>query len=469
MISLRPYQEDLIMKTRLSLARSKHTLIILPTGGGKTILAAFMALGASLKDRRIMFTCHRDFLLDQTSEAFSNLNIPHSFVAPGRPYNTFDNVIIASVDTLKRRYKKIQTPDILIVDEAIHAAAAGWSKIIKHYQNEGCMTIGLCACSERSSGEGLGQWFKEIVIGPSMEWLIENGYLSKYKIFAPQKQDLSKIKVRSGEYAIEEISDLMNKPSITGCAIDEYKKIASGKQGVAFCCSIEHSRAVCAAFNQSGFSAVHIGADTKKPERKKMLQDFRNGKIKILTAVDIFSEGFDLPAVEYAALLRPTKSLNIFLQQIGRVLRAHPGKEFAYISDHANNVHTFGLPDEVREWTLEDRKKKKRGDVEKSVKVMQCEKCYHCAKPFTVCPNCGHEREIQGREVEQISGNLVELKKAEIEAIRRMKKKELVAAKTYDELVALGTARQYKYPVKWAEHIMRGRSQWKTKQPSSKK
>ena len=441
MITLRPYQTDLIAGIRSSLSRSRHTLCVLPTGGGKTLLAAFMALGAANKEKRIMFTCHRDFLLEQTAATFKSIGIPYTFLAAGYDYNPFCPVVIASIDTLKRRLDKIQPPDILIVDEAIHAAAAGWAKVIEHYQAKGCLTVGLCACPQRQSGQGLGKWFKEIVEGPSMAWLIENGFLSKYKIFAPSRPDLKGVHSIGGEYVNSELAERMNKPSITGNAIAEYKKIAHGKQGVAFCCSIEHSKDVCAAFIAAGISAVHIGSDTDKGDRKRLLASFRRGEIKILTAVDIFSEGFDLPTVEYGALLRPTRSLNIYLQQIGRILRASPGKEYAYIADHADNCRTFGMPDEVRDWTLSDREKGSRMDGEKTIPVRQCTQCYFCHKPAPICPNCRFEYPIQSREIDEIDGELSEV---QVAIQKREARMEVGKARTLDDLRRIAAERNYK-------------------------
>lgn len=441
MIALRPFQEILMDKIRAALKRSRHILLVLSTGGGKTVLAAFMTLGSSIKGKRVMFTCHRDFLLDQTAEAFDSVGIKYTFIAAGRKYDPKCNVVIASIDTLKRRYETIEPPDVLIIDEALHVPAAGWSKVVEHYQSSGCLTIGLCACPQRASGEGLGKWFKEIVEGPPMTWLIENGYLSKYKIFAPSKPDLVGLHKRAGEYITEEITDRMNKPSITGNAIAEYKKIADGKQGVAFCCSIKHSQAVCQAFNDEGIIAVHIGSDTHKEVRQKMLKAFIDGRVKILTSVDIFSEGFNLPVVQYGALLRPTMSLNIYLQQLGRILRAHPDKDYAYIADHANNVATFGMPDEIREWTLSDREKNKRdSEGEKSLPVRQCSVCFFVHKPAPVCPNCGNAYPVQAREITEIDG---ELKEIEIQQQKKEARMEVGKAKTMADLQRIAKERGY--------------------------
>lgn len=440
MITLRPYQSDLITATRSALARSRHVIIVLSTGGGKTAISSHIAQGASEKGKRIMFCCHRDFLLDQTAMAFNDVGLNYTFVAAGREYNPFSSVVIASIDTLKRRLDKVRAPDILIVDEVVHAAAAGWSKVIEHYQSHGCFTIGLTACPERLSGQGLHPWFKEIVQGPPMKWLIENGYLSPYKLFAPSSPDLSGMHTRGGDYVSGEIEYAMNKPSITGCAIGEYKKIAPGKQGVAFCCSIAHSHAVRDGFIDAGFSAVHIGSDTSRDDRREMLRDFRAGKINLMTSVDIFSEGFDLPSVEYGAMLRPTKSLSIFMQQSGRLLRSSPGKKFAFIADHAANCRTHGLPCDERTWTLEDRDKKKCIGGERTITLKQCESCYRVHRPAPSCPDCGTVYSVQSRQIKELEGELSEV---QIEQKKKADRMEVGAAKTMEDLRRIQADRGY--------------------------
>lgn len=447
MIEFRQYQSDIYQRLRTSVSIYKHSALVIPTGGGKTQIGAMMADAARKKGKKIMFTCHRDFLLDQTAEAFGNLEIPYTFIAAGRPYNPYANVIIASIDTLKRRLDKIPRPDVLIVDECVHAAAAGWVKVIEHYQAQGCYTVGLTACPERLSGQGLGKWFKDMVIGPTTAELIEQGYLSKYKAFNPSRPDLSGVHSRAGDYVQAEINQRMDKPSITGDAVKEYTKIANGAQGLMFCCSIQHSQNVADAFRAAGFSAAHIGADTDRFTRASMLRDYRNGQLKILTSVDIFNEGFNVPAASYAGLLRPTRSLSIFLQQCGRVLRAEAGKEYAFIADHANNIlHKngephHGFPDDPREWTLEDREKKSREQGEKTIAVRSCPECFFTFRPAPVCPACKFELPIAYREVEQVDGELAEINK---EAIAKARRQQQAAARTIDDLRKIAEERGYK-------------------------
>lgn len=444
MITLRPYQNDIIIGTRAALSRSKSALIVLQTGGGKTAIASFIAKNASDRGKSVMFICHRDFLIEQTSKTFSDFDISHTFICVGEKYYSQVPVCIASMDTLKNRIGRYEAPDIIIIDEAIHAAAKGWDKTITHFQSHGSMAIGLAACPQRNDGKGLRPWFKEMVIGPSMRELINMGYLSDYKIYAPSGIDRSKLHVQAGEFKTDEAEEAMSKPHITGCAVNEYKKFALGRQGVSFCVSIKHSHAVAQSFRDEGIIATHIGSDTSKDDRKEMLKDFKLGKIKMLTSVDIFSEGFDLPVVEYAALLRPTKSLNTYRQQIGRILRKADGKDYARIADHASNHEDHGFPDDYIEWTLADREKrsaKKNNLDEKDIQARICPKCFFAHKPAPVCPDCGHIYVIQSREIEEVDGELQEIKRNEEKKQARM---EVGRAQTIDDLMQIAKERGYK-------------------------
>jgi superfamily II DNA or RNA helicase len=441
-IELRDYQEDIIVRSRAALARHKSALIVLPTGGGKTAIASFITKRSTEKGKWVMFGCHRDFLVEQTSDTFSSIGVEHTIIAPQYKYHPNVLASIASIDTLKNRWERIKAPDIFIVDEAIHAAAKGWSKVIEGFKNQGTMVIGLAACPQRGDGIGLGRWFGEIVEGPDMAWLIEHGYLSPYKLYEPQPFNRKALSVRGGEFINAQAEEAMNKPSITGCAVNEYTKIAAGKQAVMFCNSIKHAQDVAQAFCYAGFSAASISSNTDKTLRKMLIKDFRDKKLNILTSVDIFSEGFDLPAVEYAGLIRPTKSLNIYRQQIGRALRVAEGKTFAHIADHASNHKEHDIPCAKIEWTLADKEiGERRKAAEQEVFVRTCPKCYYTSRPSAICPNCGHVYPIQSREVKHVDGELIEVN---IANIKKTLRQEVGKCQTIDDLKAIQIARGYK-------------------------
>ena len=450
MIEERPYQRDLIDRTRESLRRHRSVLVQSPTGSGKTVLSAKMIGGAQSHEHRSYFICHRQELIEQTAKTFTEVGIPFGYIASGYPTDPYQNTQICSINTLVSRIDNIKHPKLAIWDEAHHVAAGGWSRV--HDKWSGTYHVGLTATPERLDGKGLGTWFKDIILGPSVADLIKEGYLSDYKIFAPGKPDLTDVHTRMGDYKTGELADVMDNGTITGDAIGHYLRLARGKRAAVFCVSVKHSEHVAAQFRAAGVMAVHVDGKMRRQDRRAAIEGFRKGEIEVITNVEIINEGFDLPAIEAGILLRPTQSLSLFLQQVGRALR--PGKEFAIILDHAGNAARHGLPDDEREWTLEDKVRSRKKGEAKEVAIRECPKCYAVHRPHPTCPNCGFVYEIQYREVEVQEGNLVQLDK---EKLRRKRYREQSTCTSKDDLVALAKARGYKNPHGWAYYILASR------------
>lgn len=445
---LRDYQQRDIDRLRGAIRQGfKRILYQLPTGGGKTVLMAFMAHSAANKSKRILFIVHRQELLLQASRTFKVMNVPHGLIAPGHT-PTNHAVQIATIQTLINR--KIPAPDIIIFDEAHHCRSNTWLKIFSRYPD--AVMIGVTATPCRLDGRGLKDVFDILICGPSTSELIARGFLSKYKVFAPPGIDTTGIKMQAGDYNMKELAAAADKPTITGDAVQHYKKLAYGKQAIAFCCSIEHSKHVVAEFVANGISATHIDSKLNRIERQKIISDFQNGKIKVLSNCDLISEGFDVPAVEAVILLRPTASLSLYLQQVGRSLRPADNKSHAIILDHAGNVIRHGLPDDEREWKLETTRKKGKKKDEPNIQIKQCSTCYAVHRPAPQCPQCGTVYEIKGREVDHVDGELQELN---LDAIRKQKKQEVGRARTLNDL--LEVARQRGYKEAWAHHIFNAR------------
>lgn len=450
---LRKYQSDMREKIRRYMrAGIKDILVTAPCGSGKTILVAHMLKTANSKGMRANFIVHRRELIKQSIQAFKDVGVPHGIIARGWEPDYKKRIQIASIQTLTRRYEKYSEPSLNIWDEAHHCAAGSWRRIYEAYPN--AYNIGLTATPLRLDGMGLGKWFSAMVNGPSVQWLIANGYLASYKLYAPSKLNLSKVHTRMGDYVQSEISALVDKPTITGDVIKHYKKLCNGKRAVVFCVSVKHSLHVVEQFNQAGISAAHIDGETKMEERDEKLNQFRNGSIKVLSNVDLFGEGFDLPSLEVAILLRPTKSLGLYLQQVGRSLRTYENKSFAIILDHAGNCEQHGLPCENREWTLAGNKGNKEGSKnEISVKI--CPKCYAAQKPGELyCIYCNHQFEDNSRVVNEVEGELVEV---DHEALRKIRKRQQGGAQSLEELTELGRKRGYKRPRLWAKYIFNAR------------
>lgn len=445
---LREYQSELITKARAEIrAGEQSILMVAPTGAGKTALAAYMLGTASSRGKRCWFMVHRRELVVQSSRTFEKVGIQHGIVSAGFTPDRRAGVQIASVQTLTRRMGSVPPPDMIVWDECHHIASASWASIFSMFPD--AIHIGLTATPCRLDGRGLGDWFNKMVEGPTTKWLIENGFLSPYKMFAPTIPDMTGVHTRGGDYVTKEAASKMDRPSITGDAIQHYQRLCDGSRAIVFASSIEHSRNVVAQFQASGYPAAHLDGTTDRAVRDRTLREFEAGRIKIVSNVDLFGEGFDVPAIEAVILLRPTQSTGLYLQMVGRGLRTSEGKQHATILDHAGNVFRHGLPDEVREWNLDAKVKKKR-ERDEAPKVQMCEECFYSGEPFSECPACGHAVERQVRSIQQVEGTLVELDK---EKLARMRKKEQRDAKSLEDLIELGKSRGYKFPEAWAKKI----------------
>ncbi|SLK03908.1 DEAD/DEAH box helicase [Novosphingobium mathurense] len=451
MIQLREYQARVIEESRAAYAqRLRAVLLCMPTGAGKTMTASTIVHGASAKGNVTWWLVHRRELLSQASQTFHSLNIPHGTVQAGHVSNPYARVQVASVQTIIRRLDELPAPDLIVFDEAHHIGSASWQAIFEHFPH--ARVLGLTATPWRLDGVGLGNWFEHMVLGPTTGELIEQGSLSRYRLFAPAMPDLSGVGTVAGDFHRSALSAAMDKPQIVGDAIGHYKRLCAGKRAVAFAAGVENSKHIAAQFIAAGIPAEHVDGSMSVAERDGAVERFRSGQTLILSNADLFGEGFDVPAIEAAILLRPTKSLSLHLQQVGRALRPAEGKSEAIILDHAGNSLLHGLPDDAREWDLADREKKKRA-APSEVPVRTCEECYFVYRPAPKCPQCGHAVEVKAREIEVVDGVLEEVKKAE----PRAKFREQGKANSLDALIELGRQRGYKNPTFWARKVWASR------------
>jgi len=448
-MKLRPYQELNLQALRQSYRTGhKAPLFVGPTGYGKTVLFAHITRNAVDRGRRVMILCHRAELIDQIVNALRQVNITPCIVAPDQP--EFDaRVYVASVWTLHNRLSRYPTPDLLVVDEAHHAVQkTTWGKIMSFWPN--AHRLGVTATPIRLSGEGLGEMFDDLVIGPTTQELIDGGYLSPVTVYAPSTADITGVKKRGGDYVLGELETAITKSGVVGDAITHYERLAAGKRAVVFCVSVEHAKAISNAFNQEGIPSESIDGSLDSEERKRRINDFRQGRTLVLTSCDLVSEGFDLPAIEVGISLRPTASEGLWLQQVGRCLRTADGKANAIILDHAGNTHRHGLPTDEREWSLQGRQKKE--GKEKSDSVRTCKHCFACSpSAASACRECGEPFPIKARKVETRDGELSEVTKT------TRKQRQRNDAATLEGLIELGRLRGYKNPVGWAHHVYHAR------------
>ena len=481
MITLRDYQQNAVDSIRQSYAQQRRApLLVLPTGGGKTTIFAYITQQAASKGKCVFLLCHRAELVKQISTTLANFGCHHQVIAPHAIVNQCRNsqflelgesfiapcrVYVASVQTLVKRMDKIiHTPDIIVIDEAHHLTQGStWGKVIDAYPKARLLPVTATPC--RLDGKGLGVddggYADDIIIGQTMGNLIANKYLSEYRIFCPPNAlDLSNVKTRMGDYSKDDLAESMDKPTITGDAVMHYRKLCNNRRAVVFCVTVAHAEHVRDSFNAEGIASESLDGTLEPNERDARIKRFEIGLTLVLTSCDVVSEGFDLPSIECAILLRPTKSLSLYLQQVGRALRVTKGKTEAIILDHVGAAMRHGLPDTDREWTLEGRKKKprKNDNDEPDVNIKTCPSCYavHDSK-LKQCPVCNHVYVVVKTQIQVMDGELVELDKAQVILQR---KTEVKNARDFDSLVALGRSRQYKYPEQWAAKQIEIRGQY---------
>lgn len=449
MISLRPYQADVVEGIRQAFRQHRSVLMVLPTGGGKTVCFSYMAQHASSKGKRVYILVHREELIDQVSATLTEFGVEHGFIAAGRPDHPYP-VMVCSVFTLANRIQCYMPPDLLIIDEAHHATQGStWARVLTAWPE--AYRLGVTATPIRLDGRSLAGQFEVMVEGPSVGELIDHGDLCRYKMYAPPVT-LGKLRMRMGDYAKNDAAAAMDKPQITGDAVAHYTRLAAGKRAIVFCVSLEHAAHVASQFALAGWPAARIDGGMDRHQRRGLVRRFAAGECLVLTSCELVNEGFDLPAIECAILLRPTASLGLYLQQVGRSLRPYRGKEQAIVLDHAGNAGRHGLPDDERQWHLGDDESR-RGKKKPSTSLRTCGKCYAAAKPGTmVCAECGWQWPVEAREVEQVKGELQEVavQRARIEARR-----EVGQSRTLDALVALEKQRGYRPG--WAMHVWSAR------------
>lgn len=397
---------------------------------GKSVIEAEIAKLTNARGKRVLFLVHRQELCDQ---------ITRTFAAWGADMSLTD---IMMVQTATLRLDKLAVPDLIITDEAHHATADTYTRIYNYFPD--VPRIGFTATPVRLGQGGLGKVFDDLITSVTTKWLIENHFLAPYKYYSYKLADTSGLHVRGGDYIKSEVHGLMEKTAIYGDTVETYRRLGQDKQTIVYCASVKASQETAEAFKRAGYASAHLDGETPSQARQEAVERFRRGEIRVLCNVDLFGEGFDVPDCGCVILLRPTKSLSLFVQQSMRSMRYKEGKE-ALIIDHVGNVFEHGLPDDPREWTLEAKKPKAKSTLH----IRECPMCFGIIPATTaVCPICGYEfRPEERRVLEVVDGELTEITAEEIER-RKLKKLPYDAyrnMKTFDELAAFAAARGYQW------------------------
>lgn len=405
MIILRDYQLDLIARARAEMQRgARRILIQAPTGSGKTLLIAQMLASAAARGKRAWFLCHRRELVDQSAKTFIEAADLHTgIIAAGYPSSPMAPVQVCSVQSLSRRVASLRQPDLLVWDECHHAASKTWAALSTQFPN--AIHIGLTATPQRLDGQGLAPFFDILLHGPTTADLIARSFLAPYQLYAPQIIDLSGVHRVAGDYNKKEVADVLGPSTVVGDCVGHYVRHGAGGRALVFAWSLAASHAIADSFRAHGVPAEHVDGESAKHDRVRALRDFRDGRVRVLCNVDLFGEGLDVPAVDCVFLLRPTASLGLYLQQVGRGLRPAPGKSVVRIFDHVNNWQRHGLPDDARAWSLKGHAKGARES--EAPMGRRCFACFAISRPAaTACSVCGVVFPVKAREVTQIAGEL---------------------------------------------------------------
>ena len=442
-MQLRDYQQAAAFEINQSWLAVKNVLAVAPTGSGKTVVMADVILkhkGATVA------IAHRNELVSQISLALAKNGVYHKIIGNDslireivrlhieelgqKFYNPSATCAVASVKTLLSRKtslaKWLNSVTLWVTDEAHHVLDGNeWGKACDLFPN--AKGLGFTATPLRADGCGLGSHhdglFDQMIESSTMRELINRGYLTDYRIFAPPSDlDMDGVSVTgTGEFSAKQTKSRIEKSHVLGDVVTHYLRIAPGKLGITFAIDVETANNLADRYNAAGVPAKVVTAKTSITDRARILRQFKNREILQLVNVDLFGEGFDLPALEVVSMARPTQSYGLYVQQFGRVLRLMEGKEYGIIIDHVDNVDRHGLPDRPQNWTLDRREKSRRNKHDPD--LIPLKTCTGCTGKFEAfylrCPYCGVENKPTERTTpKQVDGDLKELDPAVLAQMR---------------------------------------------------
>lgn len=381
----------------------RRQILFAPTGSGKTVMASALIHDFHKRGLPCLFVVAQEPLVEQTVGKLSLYDIECGIIKGGVRPDPSKEVQIASIQALNKRKEKNGLPPakLVILDEAHGSYSKQYRCLFEHYQD--ALIIGPTATPFRTKKtESLGELYETIVGDLQTTDMIERGALVPVTVYTQPKDaiDLSKVRITQGDFSESELRLLCNTPAMINAAIANYQAKANHKKFIAFAVDIEHSLAVADAFTQAGYPCAHVDGDTPSDERRRLYQAVRQGDLIGLSSCAVLSVGFDEPCIEVGLMLRPTMSLGLYLQQVGRILRLFPGKDQAILLDQACNVWRFGLPTTPINLTLEaPDKPTKQGEAP----VKECHNCGAVVAVYEkVCPECGYVFPVKEKNLEGV-------------------------------------------------------------------
>jgi len=384
---LRDYQLQAIEELRDGI-RNHHRaqILVLPTGAGKTTVAAQLISGAVANNNHVLFMAHRKELVMQAKNRLHQFGIRPGVIMSGWKHRSNMLVNVASQQTLIKR--ELPPAKLIVVDEAHHSMSNGFKNLLEQYPK--AAIVGLTATPYRLDGRSLGDIYTNIVAPITLAELTAQGFLVPARYIGTQ-MDMSDVEVKRGEYNHKQLHEKFDKKEIYDGVIENYMTYAPRSRAIVFNNDVLHSKSMTERFLSAGIPAAHLDADTHPLERSKILERYAAGQILVLNNVDLFGEGFDLPEIETVIANRRTKSKSLWKQWVGRGLRPAPGKTKCTVIDQGGNVWEHGPVDAPEEYSLEPEEKKKKSSLAQASPVKMCGGCgFIQSLSAQKCSECGH-------------------------------------------------------------------------------
>lgn len=393
MITLRDYQLRAVdAAVALVRAGKRKILLVAPTAAGKTVTFAEIVRRSAEKEKRCVIVAHRRELITQASNKLDAFGVEHGVILAGhKRWKPWEPIQVASIQTLTaREHTRPKSCDLIVYDEAHHTRSATSEALLKWYPN--AVILGVTATPWRSDNRGLGEIFEESYVVATPKQLLSEGYLVPCTGFVFQSPNLDALKrTRGGDFKQDQLDELAKDVRLSGDVVAQWLGRAGGVRTVVFAVSVDHSLTLAEKFRAAGVKAEHLDGNTKLEERAEIIARLRSGETRVVTNVNVLTEGTDIPELECVVIARPTASTALYLQMVGRALRTHPGKTIARLHDHAGCVAAHGGPFEDRDYSLSadvERRKSSSGGTTEAWRV--CKKCqrYNDEDTFT-CIGCG--------------------------------------------------------------------------------
>jgi DNA repair protein RadD len=450
-VQLRLYQETDLGKVRVFLRQHRSVLLVQPTGAGKGTLATHVVNTAVSRGYRVLFLVNRRTLVRDMSHRLDKLGIDHGIIMGDDPRRRPElSTHIASIDTLHRR-EEIPEAHLLILDEAHFCVTDTWSRVIARYPE--AKILGMTATPTRLDGRGLGELFNVMVQGPQVQELIQMKHLVPSRLIQPPGgPNVSGVRMVAGEFNNRALAEVCDVKTVVGNVVEHWKKYASDRKTVSFGVNRRHAQHIAEEFRCQGIDCAYVDGETPDDERDRVWHDLDHGGLRVVSSVGIVSYGWDHPVVSCVVGARPTASLGLWLQQVGRGSRPHPesGKSDLLILDHAGNTQRLDvLYEDDRNWSLDGKALKEKS---RSQPVTTCRECFASfASGPHYCPYCGAAlQKGKPREIRHVAGELEEYKrKRKVLSAQEWRDtmNEEARKKKYEEFQRI--ARERGYSPKW--------------------